>query len=411
MVQELALGAILLVFAFTFWRPLSRVRTVLGIPHLVSTGHAFLVLGYLFGLAAGERSRALIDDLGPVVAFVAGWVGFATGMRFEVRVLRAVPKSYIAVSLTPALAACTVVGALGAVVLAYTGVPLQAAWLAAMVLAAAGASSGPTLAALLRVRRAGRSSHARPLLRLIEFSSNLDDILVILLAILAFALFRTTDDPVRPEVLIAAALGGGALFGVITWLFLGGKAREDERLLLGLAMLAFTAGFAGWLHFSPAAVGAIAAMVLVNLPGERDQQLIGAIRRVERPAVVILMTVVGVHAAGAMNTTLLALIVLLTLVRLLTKRLTTTFLPVSVAGGAAANRRWGSGLAAQGTLGLIVALSYFHIWRDDVAETVLAAVALASVINELIAPWLLLRLIRRAELNRIGQSPARGGAA
>jgi hypothetical protein len=57
--------------------------------------------------------------------------------------------------------------------------------------------------------------------------------------------------------------------------------------------------------------------------------------------------------------------------------------------------QWTLGLAPQGILGLVVALSFFHVWRDDLALAVLAAVALGGLINELLGPMLLLRVLRR----------------
>jgi hypothetical protein len=107
---EVLLAALLLLVALTFWRPLRRVRSLLGVSHLLSTGHAFLVLGFLLGLAGGEWPMRVIEEISPVVAFVAGWIGFATGMRFDLRVLRTVPLRAYAVALLPALAAALVVG-------------------------------------------------------------------------------------------------------------------------------------------------------------------------------------------------------------------------------------------------------------------------------------------------------------
>jgi hypothetical protein len=62
--------------------------------------------------------------------------------------------------------------------------------------------------------------------------------------------------------------------------------------------------------------------------------------------------------------------------------------------GMRACRGWTHGLAPQGILGLVVTLSFFHVWEDELARTALAAVAAASLVNELVAPWLLLRLLR-----------------
>src|SRR5690606_33291929 len=126
-----------------------------------------------------------------------------------------------------------------------------------------------------------------------------------------------------------------------TWLFLGGKAAEDERLLLGLGMLVFIAGFAGWLYFSPAAIAAVSAMVLVNLPGNRAKQLMDAVRRVERPAVVILMAVIGYHATGRITWLFFPLVVGLTLVRILSKRFAGVFVDrVPLAPGLRTYPRW-----------------------------------------------------------------------
>jgi hypothetical protein len=231
---------------------------------------------------------------------------------------------------------------------------------------------------------------------MIEFSAGVDDIVVVVLAVLAFALFRSEPDSMAPLWFVAISLLGGALLGAITWLFLGGRAGADERMLLGLAMLAFVAGFAGWLHLSPAGVAAVAAVVLVNLPGERMAQLVETVHRVERPAVVILMTVIGFHASGSQSWLVLPMILVLTVVRWAVKRVVGRSLagPIRRAPGLVASRRWGDGLVPQGTFGLMVCLSFFHVWRDDVSLAVLAAVAGASLLNELAGVWLLLALVR-----------------
>jgi hypothetical protein len=396
MMKGVALVAIVVAIAFTYWRPLRSVRTALGVDHLVSTGHAFLVLGYLLGLVSGDRTAPVVDDIGPIVAFVAGWVGFATGMRFDFRVLRGLPVRAFVVAVLPGLAAASVLGGVAGAALVVTGLSTAKSLSVALTLGAAAASSGPTLVGVLRARRAGRSSAARPVLRMIEFSAGVDDVVVIVLAMLAFAVHRPESSPLHSVLLIVIAGGGGALLGVVTWLFLGGRASEDERLLLGLAMLAFIAGFSGWLYLSPAGVAAIAAIVLVNLPGARMDQLLVAVRRVERSAVVILMAVTGFHLTGHMTWMLLPLVFMMTVVRLVTKLVAGDLGAErsSSAPGLDTARGWGLGLAPQGTFGLVVTLSFFHVWHDDISRTVLGAVAAASLINEMIAPWLLLRLVR-----------------
>jgi hypothetical protein len=179
-------------------------------------------------------------------------------------------------------------------------------------------------------------------------------------------------------------------------LFLGGRATEDERLLLGLAMLAFIAGFAVWLDMSPAGVAAIAAVVLVNLPGGRMARLLVAVGKVERPAVVILMTVIGFHISDPVTWFFWPLLGIMTVLRAIANhwagRVVAGVAPTMP--GMRTCRGWTHGLAPQGILGLMVTLSFFHVWQDDLSRTALAAVAAASLVNELVAPWLLLRLLR-----------------
>ncbi|MBN2196058.1 MAG: hypothetical protein JW751_24795 [Polyangiaceae bacterium] len=395
--ESAALAATLVAVGFIYWSPLRRIQTALGIGHLVSTGHAFLVLGCLLAFGIGKSSKEVVEQFGPVASFLAGWIGFAIGMRFDLRILRTVPARAFLVALAPPVAAAGIVGGAGFGCLALLGAPSTQAWAASCVLAAAAATSGPTLVATLRRRRAGRSADARPVLRMIEFSASVDDVVTMGIAVTGFACFRPIAEPIHGFGWMAITVGAGALLGGVTWLFLGGRAKEDERLLLGLAMLAFIAGFAGWLHLSPVGVAGLAALVVTNLPNRRGEQLSLVVRRVERPAVIALMTAIGFESVGELGLVVLPLILVVTVVRLLAKQLGGAIAskPIPGAPGISPRRGWASGLAAQGTLGLVVALSFFHIWRDELARSVLAAIAIASLLNELGAPWLLLRLVRR----------------
>src|SRR5690606_22101312 len=146
---------------------------------------------------------------------------------------------------------------------------------------------------------------------------------------------------------------------------------------------------------SPAAVSAVAAATLVNLPGERMRQLFEAVRRVERPAVVILMAVIGFHVSGGLTWIVFPLVLLMTIIRLACKRWVGNGAPrMRETRGLSTSRGWGDGLTPHGTLSLVVALSFFHVWGDDLSRTVLGAIAIASILNEIMAPWLLLRLLK-----------------
>ncbi len=409
----LVLLAILLAVVVGFWGPLRGVRRALGLGHLVSTGHAFLILGGILGLLLGGRADGMIDDLSPIVSFVACWVGFAAGVRFEWRLARAVPVRAYAVAFAPGAAAAVMVGAVALGVLSVASDLSGVSCLAvAAVVGAAGASSGPSLAALVRSRRAGRASEVRSVLRMVELSTGVDDALVVLLALVAFPLLYASNnggDAILIASVFIAGLVGGVGLGATIWLFLGGTATENERLLLGLAMLAVIAGFAEWLSLSHAAVAATAAVALVNLPGERFALLVSAIRRVERPAVVILMTLIGVEAGTQLHWVFFAMLAVLTVLRIGVKVWTGRLVPRTVPGapGLRASRLWGLGLAPMGTLGVVVVVELMQALPDPLTRSLLAAAAAASLLCEAVAPWLMLRLLRSLS----GSAPGQGAAA
>jgi hypothetical protein len=388
-----ALGV--LVIGLAFWRrPI--MQRALGIQHLVGTGHAFLVIGALAGAMFDQtQSAQMVADLAPLLALAAGWVGFASGMRFEFEVLRPVPRRAFAMALAPALAAGLLVGGAATAILLAAEVERIQTLAVAGALAAAAAGTGPTLAAVLRNRRAGRASTARPVLRMIELSSGLDDALVVLIALVAFALARPVELASGPLVLVLA-LATGLVLGGVTWLLLGGRAGDTERLLLGIGILTFTAGFGDWLVLPPAAVTALAAVVLTNIRGRRAELLLSAVRRVERPAVVLLMLMIGFLCVGPLHWVVFPLLLAMTGLRLGARHWVADRVAGEIPGAPGLMTRpgWGQGLLAQGNLGLVMVLSLFLLWGDPITRSALVATAAASLINELLAPMFLVRALR-----------------
>jgi hypothetical protein len=395
-VTTFALLAIVGLLALSFWTPLRQVRRALGIEHLVASGYIFLALGAALGATDGELGARVIADLEPALGFATGWLGFAAGSRFELRVLRTVPSRAHARALAPAFAAALGVGGAATAALVAHGEPAPRAVAAALCLAAAAASAGPTLAAAVRARHAGRSSSAA-VLRMVEYAGGLADLVVIALALVAHAVVQLAQPGAGPALPVLG-LGCAVALGGALWLFLGARLGRDERLLLGLGGLAMVAGLGAWLGVAPIALAAVAAAVVVNLPGQRAALLTSAVQRAERPLVVVMMTVIGHRAIGATSWLVPALIVGFAVVRLAARRLAEGTATRAIEGAPmlAAPRGWSLGLVPQGVLGLLVALWLYERWGDPLALSVLAAVAGAGVLHELLAPTALVRALRRA---------------
>lgn len=394
--------------ALTYWAPLRRFKAALGVAHLFATGHIFLLFGVVVGLIIGDDGGALWSFVKPIVGFVVGWIGFSAGMRFDRRVLGHLPRRVWLVALAPHAAAGLAVAGASVALLIYAQVELYAAIASALVLGAAAASSGPTLIAVLRSRRAGRDREVRTSLRMMELSAGVDDLVVIALALAAFTVMQPADAHLSHAAFAAVSIGIGAALGAITWLFLGGRTTDEERLLLGLGMLALVAGIAGWLQMSPASVAAVAGITLVNLPGSRGELLFVAIRRVERPAVVILMTIVGFDVIGPSSWVFFPLFGLMVALRMGVKLGVGELVsgPITSASGLTAQRGWSLGLVPQGTFGLLVAVTLYDVWQENTGRAVLAAIAAAGLVNEVIAPALLWRGVKRMHRDAAARAAA-----
>lgn len=395
-----ALAGLIALLAVTYWRPLRRVRRGLGASYLLASGYAFVLVGLVAGAGLDVTGQVRVGHgLAPLITFAAAWVGFSAGSRFERRVLRTVPLQAYLRALVPAAVAAVVVGAASAGVLVFAGAPAVQTAAAALCLAAVAASTGPTLAAVVRGHRAGRQRRVAAMLRMAEFSAGVADGLVIVLVLFGFAVFHPGADAVASSTLLLASVAGSVALGAALWGFLGGSAADDERLLFGLAVLAMVAGLAAWLGVAPAALAAVAAIVMVNLPGPATANFARVMRRVERPAVVILMAAAGLALASAWSWLTLWLAALLVLVRLATRLVSAG--PVREAiGGApalATPAGWTLCLTQNGILGLVIALGFYQVWPDGIGGAVLAATAIAGLVNELLAPSLLLAVVRRMQ--------------
>ncbi len=400
--------------AIALWHPLARRERRLprwfGL--LFRSGHAFLPVGLLLGLfvssAPGAHER-LLSDMWPVVAFVAGWVGYSVGIRLDWHHLKALvrdpaptlrPRSRADSGVGPhserksalvqglsgargllrammpsAIAGAVAIGA-GMAALRALGVEPAEAIPLALVLGAAGACSGaPLLARLAKREHEGSPDRAR-FVHLVT-AARADDIVVCGLALAAFASIPALPGAPSAPLALLLPLVGGAGLGAVAWLLLGGTAMPDERLLLGLAVLGIGAGLGAWIEVSPAVVCAVLAATLATLPGGRARALREPVEKLGRPAIVILMLAAGLAVAPHLSWVMLAGGGALVVLRAAA---------FAVAGwldreNLGADARL---LSAPGRLGLVVAFTFYHLVGGVQAAEVLGAVALAAFVDQFV---------------------------
>jgi hypothetical protein len=127
--------------------------------------------------------------------------------------------------------------------------------------------------------------------------ADLDDVLPIVVAMLAFALLPTTTEGGNTTMRLLAPVGIGLTIGAIGWLLFERAESGPERVVFVLGTLALAGGSAAYLNISPLGVGLIAGFTWTVAPGRADRIVADDLRRVQHPLVVMLLI-----TAGAMTT-------------------------------------------------------------------------------------------------------------
>jgi hypothetical protein len=275
---------------------LLRTRSALGFAPSLTPAVIFLPLGALLGPEVlGVLSPVLLDRLGAVVSIALAVLGVLVGVALAREVPRA-GRLFLAASLESLVTTCAVLGATVYFVRA-TGVPIDAP-LAAFALAiglCASASSATSA-----------DPDSEPAAAVATRVADLDDVLPIVVAVLAFALLPTTSEGSTTTRLLAP-VGIGLAIGAIGWLLFERAESGPERVVFVLGTLALAGGSAAYLNISPLGVGLIAGFTWTVAPGRADRIVADDLRRVQHPLVVMLLI-----TAGALTTLSPAAIWLLT---------------------------------------------------------------------------------------------------
>ncbi len=314
-----------------FW---SLRRSPLGAV-LTTGGWLALAVGWLLGphgpVPGGLITAGQIDVLRPLVLFCLGWVGLMIGMQAH--------RQFTGLLLSPIgrLTVLDVVVSMGAFTFAgfivLTFGPGESAPAAAVVLAGLMGVSGIGWSAEVRslTRQAASTDPAAMALR---GAAGLGSIAAVLIYGLLFKLIQHDALPgeavmTYPALSIGAALLGLAVSAMIAltmglmglWLMKAAGRSESEFLVVLLGLVAFVAGGAAVLGYSPLFVSMLCGAVVVNMPGGVLEKFQRVIVEAEQPVAMALMLVAGTLIDPLIGVTAWLLILALLVVRILTKRL------------------------------------------------------------------------------------------
>ncbi len=400
LVALILIGALGLLFGrFLFLRP----RPGSWLDRFFLSGAEFLVLGALIGPHGfGVLDLTALLKLEPFVVLALSWVGLLLGVQLRFRYLARFPFRYFQVAFLESTVALLAAFALMGLVFSIwtpVGAGMLDRWRAALCLGAVAALSSPTEAALHNpgVSHAG---HAAGLLRFVPAV----DPLVALAGLAALFGFWHVSLQSPGALLgawgwIAASVGGGAVLGAAFLLLLRPARDPDEVVLVVLGMALFSGGLASVFHLSPLVVCLVEGLVIGNWRQE-EGRLIHMFLRLERPLYIALLVLAG--AAWRFDEPwgyVLAGMFLAVRVaaKFLGTRIALTLTPLPFRPP----ERWWLGLLPQGAMAVALAVSYFVVYRDPLAERVFSAVLVSTVLLTLVSG----RLVQRA-LETDSEGPA-----
>ncbi len=297
---ESVIGLLLLVsLAGVMAHPKVReVEVTLGIADLVATGLPFLLLGWAARLpAVGLLDDALLARLAPVVDFCLGWLGLWVGLRFDLRLKGWSPAGAggaVAIWAGLPFIALTLLGGAGLWLL-QPELALETAALDALLIGAAGAMTGHltgTLGDDEAVASAGSGDRQRLEPRVAQGSA--------LIGIVSLALLSAVVRPTGASswqmpwaAWLCVWIGVSVALGLLVYTVARRPTTDAEFLAVIIGSVAFSSGFADFLHLPPLAVCFLIGVTLSHLPGELRRRATPILRQLERPLELLFLAAVG----------------------------------------------------------------------------------------------------------------------
>jgi len=404
-VVQIILGlALLLLIAFIGHRA-TFTRLPIGARLLYLTGTEYILVGFALGdELIGLLDESTLQSLTPLFSLGLGMVGLIIGIQLDRTKIGQFPQRYLWATLLQALVTIVIVFApcywfLGTVL----GADDTTALLGGLVLGATAGCTAQSALALL-----GRENGLRraPVLELLQYISALDAVFG--LALFGFALcllpeYAPLGVPTARALqwfLLSIALG--VAMGVLLHLLTRVRCPDEELLLFVVGVALFGSGLALYFRLSPLLVNLVVGLVAANLPGAKTR-IFNLLASLEKPFYVLFLVLAGAIWKPGSGWALGLAAGYLAL-RLLGK----------LAGGylaayAAADPRppgladphppatLGLGLLSQGGVVLAMVMSYHQLAPSKVTGLVVTAVLVAVILNELAAPGMARRVLRRAE--------------
>lgn len=357
------------------WESRLRIATA------VTAGFPFVLIGLVASLpSVGVLTDDVLREVRPILPLGLGWIGFAIGFRFDVRLFEG-PRAGIgaAVVLLTAFPFIVTVAACAPLFLAERGLTDATFLRDAVVLGTAGAVTARGLPGLLAARRDAPSERVSRLVQIEELAA------VSALAVLA-AFFRPYGIEVGWHLpgtaWLFVTLGLATAVGALVYGLLQSFHDGAEITVVLLGSICFTAGLAGYLRLSPLVVCTLAGVLLANFPGAWKEQVRGAILRLERPIYLLFLVLAGAlwRVGDWQGWALMGLFVL---ARLLGKRLGATLLAARAPEAFDPDERRALSVAPLGALAVAIVVNAQDLYFGPTISWLVTAILGGAIATEI----------------------------
>ena len=360
---------------------LGRLRIGGKTRHLFLLGGEFIALGALLGpRALNVLSEPVLLELRPVLAMGIGWLGLLLGLQFSKEHLRRFPEGtlFAAFGLPVAVAALSL--PLLLVLFRMLG-PFSSrassVLVAGIVLAVATSCTSPTSIALM-TRSIRTRVEVAYLLRIVSALDGLPGLLALGL------LYGVLQARIGPVAGVAVAIGAPTALALLFFALLRQLRDPDELIVIVLGVITFAGGAAFSARVSSLFSTLVVGVLLAQMPVQK-RTLSRVLASTERPFYIVFLILAGAQWDFA-SLRLLAFGLAYVVLRALVKVAVPAFSGLFLKNRGAMPPHFGLGLLGQGGLSLAIALEYDLLFPGELSDAVLAAVIVAVMANQVLAP-------------------------
>jgi len=383
-------------------RSFTRLRLPLpiGAQHLFLTGTEFILVGLFMGDSfLGVLDETTIELLSPFLIVGLGWIGLLIGGQLDLRRLWGFPRSYLVSAL--------IVGALVflLIFLLFSFLPrigalfgAKMSWPVVMMLSATAVCTAFSGLAMIGTEAKKASEKARMTREFLQLSSVLDDLVgLVTFGILCCFItegLRPGGMCFTPGTRLAFCLCLGLFTGVVFNALLRFRLSQDETLLILIGAAAVNGALAFFFHISPLFTNFISGLIIGNTAGGKER-LTKLLIAAEKPFYIILLIVAGaLWVPGIEGGLILAAVYVLArgigkyVGGLGVTRIVRTPLPLP--------RSVGMGLISQGGMAIAILVNFRMLVDSAYVNLAVSVILFAIIANELISPYLSIRVMKGA---------------